>query len=91
MPIGLTLRSHKDAQSGGEGESTSDQVRAAVVELIKAARAWDEYDGAVDTEEWGAVQERLTNAYRAFTEPYADDEYAEGVIASERTEEALSL
>lgn len=68
---------------------TCRDCRGAVSELIKAARAWDEYDGGQEETRGAEVQDRLISAYRRFTEPYEDDQFAEGVIVSEQTSEAV--
>ncbi len=60
---------------------------AEVVELVQAARAWDEYDGSRDHPRWIDIQHRLQAAYRQFSEPYADDAFCEdgGIRVPERT------
>lgn len=48
-----------------------------VIELVKATRAWAEYDGSQKDDRWGVVQERLQEACWAFTTAYTVDIYAE--------------
>jgi len=90
--IELTYTAHVHTPSAREDDVGPESLRAAIVELVKAARAWDEFDGGHESTAWLDIQERLSNAYRAFTEPYADDEFAEdGVIVSEPASAAVFL
>lgn len=53
-----------------------------VIELVRAARAWDEEEPPYEGPKHDAVNHRLQAAYRRFTQPYRDDQFAEGIIVS---------